>query len=182
MKYRKAKPFSRAGLDANSTITRAQATRLIADEVAESDENPALTRNLVSHRLGRAIERGTLTEQASGSFRFGDLVAWAADTWPGKFSDWPTSRTVSPGTGRVVADTYRVTLGMSASVSGPDAAQVQRENEKLRAELEKARAECDRLRSENETLRPFKDEDQRRRRDGSDYGKRARGIPKNRDK
>lgn len=157
MKFKKAKPVSLAGLNADSTITRALATRLIAAEIAERGEQPILARNRVSHSIRRAMKRGTLHEQAPGRFRFGALVAWAADTWPGKFSGWPSSRTISPGTGRVVADTYRLTLGMVASVSGRDAAQVQRENEKLRAELEKSRAECDGLRGENETLRPYKE-------------------------
>lgn len=157
MKWKKARPVSRAGLTANHTITRAQATRLIAAEIAERGEQPSLTRNRVSQRIRYAIRHGKLVEHSRGMFRFGNLDAWARDTWPGKFSGWPASRTISPDIGRACADTYRVTLGMVASVEGPDAAQLKRENEKLRAENEKLRAECDRLCSEVETLRPYKE-------------------------
>jgi len=157
MKWKKARPVSREGLTANSTVNRAQATRLIAQEIAERGEQPPLTRNRVSQRIRYAIKTGRLVERSPGKFRFGVLAAWAMDTWPGKFSGWPVSRTISPGTGRACTDTYRVALGMVASVGGPDAAQVKSENEKLRADNEKLRSERDRLCSEIETLRPYKE-------------------------
>lgn len=181
MKFKKAKPASREGLDANSTITRALATRLIAAEIAEPGAQPASVRNRVSHRISRAIKRGTLHEQSPGTFRFGALAAWAMDTWRGKFSDWPASRTVSPGTGRIVSDKYVVTLGMVPSVSGPDAEQVRSENKELRAKLEEATQREQKLLAELELLRPYKvkHDDTRAKRQAA--GRRG-GRGKSRDK
>lgn len=173
MKYKKAKPASREGLNADSTVTRARAARLIAAQIAEPGEQQARVRNRVSHRIRDAIRRGTLVEQSPGKFRFDALGAWARDTWRGKFSDWPASRTVSPGTGRVVADTYRLTLGMVASVSGPDAEQVQRENAKLRAELETVRAELEKSRAKCAELRPYKERDEQTRAKRQAAGRRG---------
>ncbi len=137
MKWKKARPVSRDGLSANCTVNRAQATRLIAQEIAERGEQSPHTRNRVSQRIRYAIKTGRLAERSPGKFRFGALAAWAMDTWPGKFSGWPASRTVSPITGRGVLDTYTVCIGKDP--------------------ITELRAENDRLRSEVAALRPYKE-------------------------
>lgn len=159
MKFRKAEPVNRAGLDANSTITRAQATRLIAGEIAVPGEQPPITRNRVSQRIRYAIKHGKLAEQSPGKFRFGDLAAWARRTWPGKFSGWLPHRAVS--------DTYVPVLGMNARTSvdcGSDVAEWRR----YAASVENERDELRGLRSEIETLRPYREKkDQTRARNAA---------------
>jgi hypothetical protein len=75
-------PRSAPMVDPAARISRARAVRLVADTVG-------LTRNCISHALGRAIRARQLRFEYDDHLRFGDLAAWACSRWPGRFDHWP---------------------------------------------------------------------------------------------
>jgi hypothetical protein len=136
MKRRKARPVNRADFDRKSLISRAQAVRLIAAEVA-------MLRNTVSKRVGYAVDRGKLVPEAPGHFLFGRLIAWAQDEWPGHFSDWPAMRSVE-GDLKLRWDVGDVPIGgqlpPSTMAGWRDLARgLDSENKQLREEIDKLR-------------------------------------------
>jgi hypothetical protein len=136
MKLKKARPVDREAFNRSSLISRADAVRLIAQEVGEPRTN-------VSHRVRYAIDTGKLEKAAQGQFVFGRLVAWAQDTWPGHFSGWPATRTVG-GSLTLRWDVGDVPIGGKpppTTLAGwrEIAYALDRENAKLRGEIDSLR-------------------------------------------
>lgn len=79
----------KARLTARSIISRHEAVLEIAKRVCRPDETEKDSANRVSHLIGYALMQGRLATQPKGGLILGEVVAWARDKWPGRFTDLP---------------------------------------------------------------------------------------------
>ena len=110
---RKSTPIDAGKFEASSLVSRAEAVQLIAQTVRHAWDSDKQARNRVSKRFSYAATNGSLPRVVAGKFVFGELAAWAQDTWKGHFKDWPATR--------LVTGTMELNLGATAfSASGTD--------------------------------------------------------------
>jgi hypothetical protein len=81
--------MNRGRLTARSIISRHDAVKEIAERIGRPDETEKESANRVSHLVGYALKQGHLATQPNGGFILGEVVAWARDKWPGRFTDLP---------------------------------------------------------------------------------------------
>jgi len=191
MKRKKARPIDRLGLKREDLLLRRQSVRLVAQEIDGTDQPSKRTLNSVSHRIADAVAKNHLAFAAPDQFRFGDLVRWAQDTWPGKFLGWPVIRTgvVTPavGTSRI-ALLQAMGVGRVLPADTVDgwrnyAERVDAEYSKLSKAHQSLRLQFDELSRENAGLRAFKlqierkaAETQEKKRKAGQKGGRGRPI------
>ena len=163
-KRRKARPVDRAALDRASLIARADAVRVLAQEIEGTDAPSKLKLNSVSHRIGEAVASGVLKFAAQRQFLFGELVRFAQDTWPEKFLGWPAFRShvATPGAGTARLSPLRaIGAGRVLPADTVDgwrsyATRLEAECRKLADAYHEVFFECDALRQEVELLRDYR--------------------------
>lgn len=174
---RKSPQPSREQLTADSTVSRAIAMRLIADEILKPGEDLRQVRNRVSHAIREAIEKEQIAPPGPKGFRFGRLVWWARRRWKGHFRGWPTEVIVTPHTGKVELISPP---GFSWSPPEDTLEHWRAFGHRMADNYQKVWHENRALRSENAELRPYKEADESRRRKASEKGKLGRGVSRRR--